>query len=94
MSSKTARKTGSLKRFSREVKNVSYQLNPDFNLASLIQRQKGDDAMCGIVGLFLKDPKLESQLGSLLADMLITMTDRGPDSAGIAIYSATKKDRA
>ena len=43
--------------------------------------------MCGIVGLFLKDPKLEPQLGALLTDMLITMTDRGPDSAGIAIYS-------
>ncbi len=42
--------------------------------------------MCGIVGLFLKDPSLESQLGSLLSEMLITMTDRGPDSAGIAIY--------
>ncbi len=50
--------------------------------------------MCGIVGLFLKDPKLESQLGTLLADMLITMTDRGPDSAGIAIYSAPQKGRA
>jgi glutamate synthase domain-containing protein 1 len=44
--------------------------------------------MCGIVGLFLKDPKLEPQLGAMLTDMLITMTDRGPDSAGIAIYSA------
>ena len=43
--------------------------------------------MCGIVGLFLKDPKLEPQLGAMLTDMLITMTDRGPDSAGIAIYS-------
>jgi glutamate synthase domain-containing protein 1 len=43
--------------------------------------------MCGIVGLFLKDPKLEPRLGALLTDMLITMTDRGPDSAGIAIYS-------
>lgn len=43
--------------------------------------------MCGIVGLFLKDKALEPQLGSLLTDMLITMTDRGPDSAGIAIYS-------
>jgi len=43
--------------------------------------------MCGIVGLFLKDPSLEPQLGALLTDMLITMTDRGPDSAGIAIYS-------
>lgn len=42
--------------------------------------------MCGIVGLFLKDKELEPQLGALLTTMLITMTDRGPDSAGIAIY--------
>lgn len=42
--------------------------------------------MCGIVGLFLKDRMLEPQLGALLTEMLITMTDRGPDSAGIAIY--------
>ena len=46
--------------------------------------------MCGIVGLFLKDPKLEPKLGAMLTDMLITMTDRGPDSAGIAIYSGGK----
>ncbi len=46
--------------------------------------------MCGIVGLFLKDPKLEPRLGEMLTDMLITMTDRGPDSAGIAIYSGAK----
>ena len=26
--------------------------------------------MCGIVGLFLKDPKLEPQLGALLSEML------------------------
>jgi amidophosphoribosyltransferase len=44
--------------------------------------------MCGIVGLFLKDCALEPDLGALLTDMLITMTDRGPDSAGIAIYGA------
>jgi methylamine---glutamate N-methyltransferase subunit A len=44
--------------------------------------------MCGIVGLFLKDPSLEPRLGDMLTDMLITMTDRGPDSAGIAIYGA------
>lgn len=50
--------------------------------------------MCGIVGLFLKDPKLEPQLGALLTDMLITMTDRGPDSAGIAIYGRPEKGRA
>lgn len=44
--------------------------------------------MCGIVGLFLKDKSLEPHLGDMLTDMLVTMTDRGPDSAGIAIYSA------
>lgn len=43
--------------------------------------------MCGIVGLFLKDRSLEPHLGQMLTEMLITMTDRGPDSAGIAIYS-------
>jgi len=42
--------------------------------------------MCGIVGLFLKDRRLDSSLGSLLSDMLVTMSDRGPDSAGIAVY--------
>lgn len=42
--------------------------------------------MCGIVGLFLKDRALEPQLGTMLSRMLITMTDRGPDSAGIAMY--------
>ncbi|HWU01728.1 MAG TPA: glutamine amidotransferase, partial [Novosphingobium sp.] len=44
--------------------------------------------MCGIVGLFLKDPALEPQLGKLLADMLVVMTGRGPDSAGFAVYGA------
>ena len=43
--------------------------------------------MCGIVGLFLKDQSLQPQLGRLLSDMLVTMTDRGPDSAGVALYS-------
>jgi glutamate synthase domain-containing protein 1 len=50
--------------------------------------------MCGIVGLFLKDRSLEPQLGALLSDMLITMTDRGPDSAGIAIYGPTSAGKA
>lgn len=45
--------------------------------------------MCGIVGLFLKDRGLEPQLGAMLSSMLVTMTDRGPDSAGIAIYGDT-----
>jgi glutamate synthase domain-containing protein 1 len=50
--------------------------------------------MCGIVGLFLKDKGLEPRLGDLLSDMLITMTDRGPDSAGIAIYGGAAAGKA
>ena len=42
--------------------------------------------MCGIVGLYYKSPALEGQLGRMLAAMLVQMTDRGPDSAGVAIY--------
>jgi glutamate synthase domain-containing protein 1 len=42
--------------------------------------------MCGIVGLFIKDPALEPQLGSMLAGMLEELSDRGPDSAGFALY--------
>lgn len=42
--------------------------------------------MCGIVGLYLKNRSLESDLGKLFTPMLIAMTDRGPDSAGFAIY--------
>lgn len=42
--------------------------------------------MCGIVGLFLKQPKLEPELGALLSQMLDIMCDRGPDSAGFAVY--------
>src|SRR5215470_10243845 len=42
--------------------------------------------MCGIVGLFLKDPSLEPELGRLTEAMLATLSDRGPDSAGFAVY--------
>jgi glutamate synthase domain-containing protein 1 len=44
--------------------------------------------MCGIIGLFLKDASLEPELGRLSAAMLGTLCDRGPDSAGFAIYGA------
>ena len=42
--------------------------------------------MCGIVGLFAKSPELEERLGVHLVAMLAQMSDRGPDSAGVAIY--------
>lgn len=42
--------------------------------------------MCGIVGLFIKNPALEPRLGAYLSGMLDVMSDRGPDSAGFAVY--------
>ena len=42
--------------------------------------------MCGIVGLYLKNPALNSQLGALFEPMLLEMTQRGPDSTGFALY--------
>lgn len=42
--------------------------------------------MCGIVGLYLKNPKLQPKLGTMFKPMIIEMTNRGPDSAGVAIY--------
>jgi len=46
--------------------------------------------MCGIVGLFLKNPDLEPRLGALMVPMLEAMTERGPDSAGFALYGAAR----
>jgi methylamine---glutamate N-methyltransferase subunit A len=42
--------------------------------------------MCGIVGLFSKSAEIEESLGVHLGAMLAQMNDRGPDSAGIAVY--------
>ncbi len=42
--------------------------------------------MCGIVGLYLKNPALRPHLGRLFAPMMGEMTERGPDSAGFAVY--------
>jgi glutamate synthase domain-containing protein 1 len=42
--------------------------------------------MCGIVGLFARSPEVEERLGVDLAAMLAQMNDRGPDSAGVAVY--------
>lgn len=47
--------------------------------------------MCGIVGLHLRDPELHPQLGRLLETMLCQMGDRGPDSAGVAVYGDRRR---
>ena len=47
--------------------------------------------MCGIVGLHLRDPGLHPQLGALLESMLCPMAERGPDSAGVAVYGDRRR---
>jgi methylamine---glutamate N-methyltransferase subunit A len=42
--------------------------------------------VCGIVGLHLREPSLYPRLGELLTGMLCQVTERGPDSAGVAVY--------
>jgi amidophosphoribosyltransferase len=42
--------------------------------------------MCGIVGLHLREPALYPRLGELLTTMLGQVVERGPDSAGVAVY--------
>jgi amidophosphoribosyltransferase len=42
--------------------------------------------MCGIVGLHLREPALHPRLGELLTTMLGQVVERGPDSAGVAVY--------
>ena len=42
--------------------------------------------MCGIAGLFSKSSDVSDSLGHHLGEMLLQLGDRGPDSAGVAIY--------
>lgn len=42
--------------------------------------------MCGLVGLLVKKPALYDTLGALMVPMLIGMTERGPESAGLAVF--------
>ena len=43
--------------------------------------------MCGIAALQLRNPSLHPRMGSLLSSMLCQIVDRGPDSAGLAVYN-------
>jgi glutamate synthase domain-containing protein 1 len=42
--------------------------------------------MCGIVGIYSKSPAVSERLGAHLGSMLVQLADRGPDSAGVALY--------
>ena len=43
--------------------------------------------MCGIVGLLIKNPALRGQLGAWMVPMLGEMAARGPESAGMAVFT-------
>jgi glutamate synthase domain-containing protein 1 len=42
--------------------------------------------VCGIAGIFAKSPAMRERLGQHLGEMLAQLGERGPDSAGIAVY--------
>ena len=44
--------------------------------------------MCGIVGLLVKTPSMRDQLGEMMLPMLVGMSERGPESAGLAVFTA------
>ena len=50
--------------------------------------------MCGLAGIYLKNSDLQQSLGKLFAPILIELTDRGPDSAGVAVYRDPAGERA
>lgn len=43
--------------------------------------------MCGIVGLLIKNPALRPRLGELMTPILDEMAARGPESAGLAVFT-------
>ena len=52
------------------------------------------DGMCGIVGLYLKNAEIRDRLGAYFSPMLEQMSDRGPDSAGVAVYRDAEEQLA
>src|SRR5215208_5956471 len=61
--------------------SMGYAMGPTYT--RLLQEAR---AMCGIAGLFSKSLDVSDNLGSHLGDMLLQLSDRGPDSAGVAFY--------
>ena len=49
--------------------------------------------MCGIVGLLIKKPRERHELGELATPMFNCMSERGPDSAGLAVFGPGVKGK-
>ncbi len=43
--------------------------------------------MCGIVGLLIRNPELRPRLGELMLPILVGMSSRGPEAAGLAVFN-------
>jgi amidophosphoribosyltransferase len=50
--------------------------------------------MCGIVGLLIKNPAMRDQLGALMTPILVEMAARGPESAGMAVFTRELREGA
>lgn len=50
--------------------------------------------MCGIVGLLVRNEEMRANIGALMMPMLIGMTERGPDSAGMAVFTSPVAGKA
>ncbi|MFF2487618.1 glutamine amidotransferase [Microbacterium sp. NPDC058062] len=46
--------------------------------------------MCGIAALQIRNPALRGELGGLMHGMLCEIVERGPDSAGLALYGSDR----
>ena len=46
--------------------------------------------MCGIAALQIRNPALRDSLGALMHGMLCEIVERGPDSAGLALYGSER----
>ena len=49
--------------------------------------------MCGLVGYLNKQKDAKAPLGDILYRMASGLCRRGPDSAGVALYGAPRKNR-
>ena len=64
---------------------LSYRCNSVIAVSQIV-RSPGGEECAELPGFFLKNESLEGDLGRLASLMLRELCDRGPDSAGFAVY--------
>lgn len=66
--------------------DIPIHLNVEFRPLYMCDVYSTMRSMCGIAGLFAKSREVEHNLGRLIVSMMAQLADRGPDSAGLALY--------